>query len=254
MLDVRFPGLEDKPAATDQYSGHNKIKERQACLVHVLRHSEGGAVRPEGGDEKEKGKGREREKRPHDRLRGTYGTVKSTDTADGAMIKELESRVLDMAGEYGEGHEMRTSPSNARPNMLASPRHPDMPCRNDGAERVVREGPAKEKRSRRRPRSTSGMRCLAVICSVFQTGKRRRIRPARMLEAAAADPNWSVFDPPAAGPPPPARAAATAAARPTATACAAPPRICAEAAQAVQSARMPARPRAGFAMSSDRAE
>ena len=80
-----------------------------------------------------------------------------------------------------------------------------MPCRNDGAEQAIREGPAKEKRSRRRPRSASGMRCLAVTRSVFQTGKRRGIWPARMLEAAATDPNWNVFDPPAAGPPPPGK-------------------------------------------------
>ena len=100
---------------------------------------------------------------------------------------------------------MHTALSNARPNMLASPRHPGMPCHNNRAEQAIHEGPAKEKRSRRQLRSASGMRCLAVTCSVFQTGKRRGIWPARILEAAATNPNWNILDPPDTGPPPPGK-------------------------------------------------
>ena len=100
---------------------------------------------------------------------------------------------------------MRAALPSARPRMLASPRHPGMPCRNDGAKQAIREGPAKEKRSRRQLGSASGMRCLAVTRSVLQTGKRRGIWPARMLEAAVANPNWNVFDPSATGPPPPGK-------------------------------------------------
>ena len=199
VLDAHFPGLKDKPAVTDQYSGYNGIKERQTCLIHVLRHSESGVVRTKDADEKEK------EKRPYDRLRGMYRTVKPMDTAGGATIKELDSQVLDIAGEYGEGHKMHTALSNARPNMFTFLRHPGMPCHNNRVEQAIHEGPAKEKRSRRQLRSASGMRCLAVTCSVFQTGKRRGIWPARILEAAATDPNWNILDPPATGPPPPGK-------------------------------------------------
>ncbi len=130
--DVRFPGPEDKPAAADQCSGCNKIKERQACLVHVLRHSGSGAVRPEGGDEEEK--------RPHDRLRGTHGTVEPAGAADEDTIKGPESRVLGMAGECGQGRGMRAAPSSARPNMLASPGHPACRAGTTGPSRLHARG------------------------------------------------------------------------------------------------------------------
>ncbi len=121
VLDVHFPGLKDEPAATGRCSGHGGIKGMRACLVRTPRHSEGGAVRSGDGDGK-----------PHDRPRGTRGTVGHADTAGEAAIGEPEGVVPGMAAECGEGHEMRAALPGARPHALASPGHPGIPPERQG--------------------------------------------------------------------------------------------------------------------------
>ena len=139
-----------------------------------------------------------------------YGRIALMYTAGEAAIRELERQVLEIADGCGKGHEMRTALTNALPRMFTFPRHLGMPCRNDDAERAIREGPAREKRPRRQLRNAVGMRCLSITGTVFQTRGRLGIWPSTALEALFADPEWDVFAHLATGPPPPAPAVAAA--------------------------------------------
>ena len=45
VLDLHFSRLADKPSVTDRYAAYGILATRQACLVHILRHSESVVVR-----------------------------------------------------------------------------------------------------------------------------------------------------------------------------------------------------------------
>ena len=190
-----FPEVKGKPMVTDGYSGHNGIDVRQICLTRLLRRAESFAIRSAGGERGEL----------HLllclRLRYTYRRISRIDTAGEAAIRELEKQVLEIAGGYGGEHAMRTALVNALPCMFTFLGHPGMPCHNSRVEQAAREGPAREKRSRRQLRSAAGMRRLPITCTVFQTRGRLGIWPSAALKALRADPEWDMFAHPATWPP-----------------------------------------------------
>ncbi len=194
-----FPEVKGKPMVTGGHAGYSGIGARQTCPTRLLRHAESFAIRAADAEDREL----------RLRLRYAYRKISRIDTADEAAVRELERRVLEIAGGRGGERAMRAALAGALPRMLAFPRHPGMPCHNNRTEQATRGGPAGEKRSRRRPGSAAGMRRLSITCTVFQARGRLGIWPSAALKALRADPEWDVFAHPAAGPP---RAPAAAAA------------------------------------------
>ncbi len=148
---LHFPELKCRPAVTGEYSGYSDIDVRQICLIRLLRLVKSRTICT----------GEEKHEKAHMQLRATYRKSKDADTAGEPAIWELE-QVLEIADWCRKKHEMRTALANALPRMLEFMKQPGMPCRNDGAEQAIQARAAKERRSRRRLRSASGMRHLST--------------------------------------------------------------------------------------------
>ena len=107
MLEIHFAAFRDIPSVTDEYAAYKRPENSQSDWFHMLRKAEKRGIYGDG-----------RDFALYMRLLGMYHEIKKWDTADEETAKILADRVLQVAPEYGEGHEMYTVLFNALPTLF----------------------------------------------------------------------------------------------------------------------------------------
>ena len=104
-----------------------------------------------------------------------YREIKKRDAADGETVGVLADRVLQIAPEYGEGHETYAVLLNALPTLFTFLRIKGMPAHGNATEQEFHNGYAKQRRVRRQIKNQKGALFLGVLVSVVGTCRKRGI-------------------------------------------------------------------------------
>ena len=107
VLEIHFAAFRDIPSVTDEYAAYKRLENRQSDWSHILRKAEKWGIYGDGSDFV-----------LHMRLLGMYHEIKKWDAADEETVGVLADQVLQIALEYGEGHEMYTVLLNALPTHV----------------------------------------------------------------------------------------------------------------------------------------
>ncbi len=185
VINAHFARLLGKPVVVDGYTVYNMFPVKQRCWVHLLRAAEEYAIKNGGND-----------LACYRRLLALYRSVKDRESAGSGECLDLERTVLQIASDYGESHDFRTTLENAAPCMFTFLRHPGMPPHNNAAELEIRDTAVLHRNVRHQLSEPEGREVFSVLISVARTCHKQGIFPRQAVENIIMDPDWSIFKPP----------------------------------------------------------
>ena len=183
VLEIHFAAFRDIPSVTDEYAVYKRLENRQSDWSHILRKAEKWGIYGDGSDFV-----------LYIRLLGMYHEIKKWDAADEETVGVLADQVLQIALEYGEGHEMYTVLLNALPTLFTFLRIKGMPAHGNATEQEFHNGYAKQRRVRRQIKNQKGALFLGVLVSVVGTCRKRGIPFSAAFLRLLCRGSWNLFD------------------------------------------------------------
>ncbi len=182
--DEYFSALYDVPAVHDSYKVYNSsFTTNQECWVHILRFSEGFAIK-QGGHYKIQ----------HRRLNAFYSDIKKMDTADEPTILDLDKRLREIISSYPEKDPVRTRLENALPNLFTYLRVPGMPPHNNRAELELRDTAVLQANTRHKLVTPEGMHVFSVMLSFSRTCQNLKLNIWKSFVVSRFVSDWNMFE------------------------------------------------------------